>query len=201
MCSSNLKTIINIKMKRILFIAAVVALGFTVSCKGGEGENTTDGTTDNSAEQPKNEYLENMIMVSLLEHGLPLWVYVPDTLMAKLNVTVKDWGQVEVRSGGGFQIQITEGGDLELKKSDINSDLLYTDVKFIAEEADGIVYSQGIKGDEYFQPMNHFYAVKNINGIDYEFQDIRGDVNFPERAVVKMFEVVKATEADDRKPS
>lgn len=188
-------------MKRILFIAAVVALGFTVSCKGGEGENTTDGTTDNSAEQPKNEYLENMIMVSLLEHGLPLWVYVPDTLMAKLNVTVKDWGQVEVRSGGGFQIQITEGGDLELKKSDINSDLLYTDVKFIAEEADGIVYSQGIKGDEYFQPMNHFYAVKNINGIDYEFQDIRGDVNFPERAVVKMFEVVKATEADDRKPS
>ena len=187
-------------MKRILFIAVIASVCCAASCNSG-GEENNEYTGDEENTEPKNDALKGMIMVSLLEYGLPIWVTVPDTLSAHLDVTVSDWGQVEIRSGNNFQMSIADGGDIKLRKEDINSDLLFSDPKILLEEPEGIVYSQGVKNDEYFKPINHFYVVKNINGRDYEFKDIAGDYHYPERVVIKMFEAAKVAEADDRKPN
>tara|TARA_B110000495_G_C22896294_1_gene522905 strand:+ start:33 stop:596 length:564 start_codon:yes stop_codon:yes gene_type:complete len=185
-------------MKRFLFMLAIASLCCVTSCNSEGGQD--NGGTVVDAEEPKNEAIKGMIMVSLLEYGLPLWVTVPDTLSAHLEIIERDWGQVDIRSGKNYQISIAEGGDLELKKSDIQADLLFTDSKILVEETEGIVYSQGVKDDEYFKPINHFYAVKNINGIDYEFKDVDGDYKYTEKVVIKMFEASKVAEVDDRKP-
>ncbi len=158
-------------MKKILLVAIVGLIFCMSSCKDGEENVDTVQVTENN--QSDSKALKGMIMISLLDYGLPVWVTVPDTLMAPLDIKVQDWGQVEVRSGKSYQVSVAEGGDLELKKSDIKSDLLYSDPKFIIDEPDGIVYSQGVKGDEYFKPLNHFYVVKTINGVNYEFTDIQ----------------------------
>lgn len=186
-------------MKKI-FLVAVVGLVFCISGCNDGGENTENTQVTDSG-QSESKALKGMIMISLLDYGLPIWVTVPDTLMAPLDIKVQDWGQVEVRSGKSYQVSVAEGGDLELKKSDIKSDLLYSDSKFIIDEPEGVVYSQGVKDDEYFKPLNHFYVVKTINGVNYEFTDIQGEDNYPEKVVIKMFEACKVAEADDRKPS
>lgn len=185
-------------MKRFLFILCVASFYCITSCNSEVDQE--NGETGVNLEESKNEALKGMIMVSLLEYGLPLWVTVPDTLSAHLDIIQRDWGQVEISSGKNYQISIAEGGDLELKKSDIKSDLLFSDPKILYEDPEGIVYSQGVKDDEDFKPINHFYAVKKINGIDYEFKDIDGDYKYTEKVVIKMFEASKSADLDDRKP-
>jgi hypothetical protein len=187
-------------MKRILFIAAIVTVCCAVSCNNGGEDGTNGDAVHETVNETVNGALKGTIMISLLEHGLPIWVIVPDTLAAHLDITVRDWGEIEIRSGNNFQMAVADGGDLELKKSDINSDLLFSDPKILIEDEEGIVYSQGVKNDEYFKPINHFYAVKNINGVNYEFKDIEGEYKYPEKVVMRMFEAAKATTLDDRKP-
>ena len=101
-------------MKRILFIAAIASICCAASCNSG-GEEENNSAINEETTEPKNEALKGMIMVSLLKHGLPIWVTVPDTLSAHLDVTVSDWGQVEIRSGNNFQMSIADGGDIKLK--------------------------------------------------------------------------------------
>lgn len=184
-------------MKRFLFMLVISSLCCLTSCNNEGGQDKEETVV--AGEEPKNEYLKGMIMVSLKKYGLPLWITVPDTLSAHLEIIQRDWGQVDIKSGKNYQISIAEGGDLGLKKSDIQEDLLFTDSRIHVEEAEGIVYSQGIKDDEYFKPINHFYAVKNINGVDYEFKDVEGDHKYTEKVVIKMFEASKVAELDDRK--
>ncbi len=172
-------------MKKTILILSAFAASVMFTACGGGGEKQGEEESKQETTAPKG-----MVEISLEAYGFPITVPVPDTTMNPLDITEQDWGAVEIRAGKYFQMQVAEGGDLDLKKSDLKEDLLYK--AEILEEGPGyVVYKQYIEGSN-VEPFYHFYMVKNINGTDYEIQDINTGEAFPEKAVRKMFEAAKA---------
>ena len=153
-------------MKRLFYLLAVFSLSLFVSCDEGDGK---EETLKESRTLPKG-----MIEYDLTKHGLPLVAVIPDTIDQPVIVDIKDWGETTFAVGKYFQVQIAEGGDMELKRSDLAEDLLYKSTYFIEEE-DAIMYKQEIP-DGGVKPQYHFYLVATINGIQYEIQDVKSDI-------------------------
>lgn len=177
-------------MKKIVLALLFPASLMMIGCP--EPKDETEALSENQRRDPA---LKGTIQVDISEYGLPLMITIPDTMNSPLNIVVQDWGETEIRVGKNFQIKIAEGGDMELRKSDLADDLLYTQVNYTVEESDVIQYSQGKSDDEHFKPKHHFYMVKSINGITYEIQDIVGEIDFSPSAITKMLNASKALEA------
>lgn len=169
-------------MKKLLIAFAIPAL-FLSACNGGGEEEGTDG----QVEIP--ESLKGMMTLNLSEQGLPFSLMIPDTTKNKLEVVAQPYGDTEVRVGDYFQVQIAVGGDIALRKSDLNEDLLYK-ATILQEDGTSIFYKQEIEGSN-LDPEYHFYLVKNVNGADYEIQDIKSGETYSEKAALKMFDSAK----------
>lgn len=166
--------------KKLVYLMSFVSLVLLSSC-GGE---------DNGDALPARTLPQGMIEYDLTKHGLPLVAVIPDTVDQPVVVDVKDWGETTIAVGKYFQIQIAEGGDMALRKQDLAEDLLYK-ATYTLEEEKAIVYKQEIP-DGGLKPQYHFYYIVNIDGIDYEIQDvISGDVFYTPKAVDIMLEASK----------
>jgi len=141
--------------------------------------------------------LRGTVGLNMSEYGLPLSIMVPDTTVGFPDVADQSYGAMELRVGKYYQVQILEGGDLNLLKTDLAGDLLMKST--IVEEGDNyILYKSEIDGS-FIDPEFHFCVVSNINGIDYEISDIKGDVTFPESAIRLMLQA--ALHAKGNNPS
>lgn len=152
-----------------------------------------DSTTEESQPKKKKKIPKGMIEYDITSKGFPLTVVIPDTINQEMEIVVQDWGETHVKVGKFFQLQIAEGGDMQLRKSDLAEDLLYK-AAYIIEEDSAILYKQEIEGGN-VQPAFHFYMVKNIGGIQYEIQDVNGEEMYPEKAAQKMMDAAKLISA------
>jgi hypothetical protein len=167
-------------MKNIFYILSIASLGLLASCEGDAVEEVT----------AKRELPKGMIEYDLSSHGMNLIVVIPDTLNQPVVVNQKDWGETAVSVGKYFQIQIAEGGDINLRKSDLAEDLLYK-ATYITEEATVLLYKQEIP-DGGIKPAYHFYYITTIDGIQYEVEDVKtGDVFYNEKAADRMLQAAK----------
>ena len=126
--------------------------------------------------------------LDLSDYFMPFSLYVPDSNRGIPDVIETGYGETIVRVGPAFNMIIAEGGNVANRKAEIADDLMYKNT--IIEEGDGfIIFKSEIEGS-FVDPEFHFYAVKNINGIDFEFKDNKDDGPFAESIARFMVESV-----------
>jgi hypothetical protein len=163
----------------------LIAFSFIIFQSCG-GEDTIVEEKEAAIEIPKG-----MVQIDIKSSGFPLLIVVPDTSQKQLIIKSQDWGETYVSVGSQFQLKIAEGGDMALKKSDLNEDLLYK-ATILEDGGEYIYYKQEIEGGN-VTPAFHFYMVKNIGGVWYEIQDNSDEETFGEASIEKMLEAVKLT--------
>ena len=180
-------------MKQLFTFLSLCAVISLTSC-GGE-EKPDEGDTQEVKELKGHDELD------LSEYGYNLSLMVPDENVGIPSVEVTDWGNVEIRVGKAFGIQIIEGpGDFDLLKSDLNDDLVFKS-EIISEEPDCIIYKRVIP-DTQIEPQFNFFYVSKIDGLTYEVQNLK-DETYSEGAIKKMVDAVrtlhsnKANSGDD----
>ena len=114
-------------MKSLLNLLLLPSLLFLAACNG-----TEDGDGANNWPDVPEEIVAYM-PVDLSPQGLPMIVWIPDSLVGVPKVVVQPYGETEIRVGKYFQITIAVGGDMALRKADLAEDLLYKST-FIEEE-------------------------------------------------------------------
>lgn len=169
-------------MKKIFFLAIAFASIIISGCS-----ESTDKTKNASNELP--EIIKSFSYINLLDKGYPLEILIPDSNIGTAKVIQQSYGETHILVGERFQISIAEGGDLELRKSDIESDLVYKNT-IIESDSTGIIYKSEI-AESGIEPAYHFYLVKEINGIKYEIQSIHSDISFSEKWAKRMMESAK----------
>ena len=139
---------------------------------------------DNSKE--KIEPPAGMVALDLSRFGKQFSIFVPDTTVAKLEITEQSWGALEIKVGKNFRISITEDpGDIELRKSDIKSNDVNVFKTYLIEEPLTIMWESEIT-----QPEYHFYTIQRAGGNTYVFEDIVPEDGKPleKEAVQKMLD-------------
>lgn len=169
-------------------LAIVCALSFAIfstSCGNGEENVVAEDTL------PK---LKGYVELDLAEYGYNLTVMVPDENTGVPEINATDWGNVEIKVGKAFGIQVMEGpGDFELLKSDLNSDLVYKS-EILKEEGDCVVYKRVIPDTE-IEPETNFFLVVEVDGLKYEIQNMKEDV-YSEGAIDKMVQAGRQTKSN-----
>lgn len=169
-------------MKLFKFLLIPIAAIMLNGCGSSNESNT------NSVEQLP-EIIKNFSYISLLEKGLPLEILIPDSTIGTPQIIEQSYGETHVIVGERFQVSIAVGGDLALRKSDLESDLVYSNT-IIESDTNGIIYKSEIP-DSGLEPSFHFYLVLPINGIIYEIQSIHSDIMFSEKWAKRMMESAK----------
>ena len=179
-------------MKTAAFFLGLLFTVSIISC----GPNTDKPTEAAAPEGP-----EGMVLYDFSEQGLNVSMYVPDTTEMIPMLEFNGQGKLEARFGMNFQMEIGEGGDLDLKKTDLKENDVFKS-EMLEEEASGIVYKSFVDIEDSGVPTQyHFYAVINVNGIDYEIQDIEGAEPFGKDAILKMYEAAKTLAASGKPAS
>lgn len=168
-------------MKKIVYLLSLPIILFLTSC----GSTTTEEDHEISTPQ-------GMIEIDLSSYGISAIIAVPDTITSPLEINTSSSGEIEVLSGNTFQLMIAEGGDLELKKSDISSDLLYK-ATVISETPNSLIYKMELPDGS--MTFHHFYSVIEINGTSYEVNDVATGESFSQKAVENMLESAKNIKA------
>lgn len=136
---------------------------------------------------------EGMCSIELSKYGKPFSVFVPDTSKHPLNIIEEGSGALIVKAGNGFAISITEeAADLQLKRTDIESDEINKFKAFTVNEPEAILWESAITEPEY-----HFVLNMKVAGRDFCFQDVQ---NMESKALGKssmqmMFNNCKAIQA------
>lgn len=170
-------------MKRILHITYVLIF---ISCSQKKEEKK-----ELNSEIPKNSS-----EVNLEKYFLPILLHLPDKSFADVEINelngstrirVEDANTFDVHDVPPMYIEIAYGGDLVIKKQDLKDDLVFKN-EILSEKEDCIIYSSSLKDNSktYF----HFYAVKNLDGENYEIFDIFEDTQFTKKQIEKMVEYV-----------
>ncbi|MFN7012991.1 MAG: hypothetical protein ACK4ON_01845 [Bacteroidia bacterium] len=172
-------------MKKIFF-ALVFATStlFISSC----GENEVQ-TTELSA-IPKG-----MVEYDLSQHGtngLPCLINIPDEETGKGLPQVMEgpMGGTQIVVGKDFNIEIVVGdGDMNQKKSDIAADAVFKST-YMIDEPTAILYKSEIPDAGVVQ--YHIYVITKIGNVTYEIEDVRGEENYTEEGIKRMFEAAKS---------
>lgn len=165
-------------MKNFLFLFSFTAILLFSGCSS----NKTD--RDEVAIGP------GMMELDLSQYGLNLSIMVPDSTIGTLEVTAQSYGDMEIRVGTYFQIKIAPGGDLALKKNDLESDLLFK-TTIIKEEPDLIIYRSDLPDGS--KSYHHFYAIVKAGEAIYEIRDIEeSGESFSEAIISKMVEAARS---------
>lgn len=157
--------------------------------------NSTETVQNENEQLP--EIIKDFKFISLLDKGLPIEILTPDTTIGTPRIIEQSYGETHVLVGERFQISIAEGGDLALRKSDLESDLVYTNT-IVENDSTGIIYKCEIP-DSGLEPSYHFYLIKSLNGVQYEIQSIHSEIQFSEKWAKRMMESAKRIKAIQKK--
>lgn len=161
------------------FINLFFALGIVsviTSCSGGAKEESIIAP-------------EGMNVLSLNKYGKPFAIFIPDTANAKLEIVQQSYGALDIKVGKNFAISINEqAADIQLKKSDVESDEVNKLKSFTTDEPNAIMWESGI-----MQPEFHFLVNQKVGNADYSFEDITDSEasTFGKEAIQKMFDASK----------
>lgn len=175
-------------MRSITLFSIALLTAFTLqSCgSGSSGEEAAENQVDSVA-LPR--ILENgTTMLDLSGYFLPFSLYVPDSTRGYPEVIETGYGETIVKVGSTYNMIIAEGGDVAFKKVEIMDDLMYTNT-IIEEGPEFILYKSEIK-ESFLEPEFHFYSVKTINGVTFEFRDNKDEGPFAESIARLMMESV-----------
>lgn len=129
----------------------------------------------------------------LSEYGLNYTIVLPDDQSTQTDIMANDWGGIEIMKGENFMLQIAFGeGDIELLKSDLNSDLVYK-TEILEESPDLILYKREIPNTE-MDPEYHFMYVHREGSDAIEIQNIKA-ATFNEEMIRKMLQSAKSFKA------
>lgn len=175
-------------MKRLALIAALglaIPASFTLQGCGGGETPTQDTVVTNNEPLPS---MDGMVEYDMSEAGLSMKMMVPNEDLARALPECsfnEDAGYFELKVGERFWMTIVEDTpDFELKKSDLNEDLLFTNT-FIKDEPECLIYESALPVvEEGVEPRSYmrFYMSKEIGGVTYIFEDekmgeyTRGDI-------------------------
>jgi hypothetical protein len=171
-------------MKNLIYTFALFTALMLHACGGGESEETETVVEDLPA-----VLVNGTTTLDLSEYYMPFSLYVPDSNRGYPDVEETGFGETYVRVGATFNMVVAEGGDLAAKKQEIGNDLMFSN-EIVEEGEDYFIYKSMIK-DSFLDPEFHFYAVKSVNGIQFEFRDNKDEGPFAESIVRFMAESVK----------
>lgn len=173
-------------MRNLALLFSIVALSIFASC-GQSGDAATTEEAEVVQDLPA-VLVNGTSELDLSEYFMPFSMYVPDSNRGIPEVIETGYGETIVRVGPTFNMLIAEGGDLANRKNEIANDLMYKNT--IIEEGDGfMIFKSEIEGS-FVDPEFHFYAVKTINGVQYEFKDNKDEGPFAESIARFMVESV-----------
>ncbi len=172
-------------MKKILFTLLITTSTLSITSCGGNEEKTSE-----TGAIPKG-----MIEYDLSQHGtigLPCLINIPDEETGKGLPQVMEGplGGTQIIVGKDFNIEIVVGdGDMNQKKADIAADAVFKST-YIIDEPTAILYKSEIPDAGVVQ--YHIYVITKIGNVTYEIEDVRGEENYTEEGVKRMFEAAKS---------
>ena len=167
-------------------IAVTVSLA---SCGGGSGEGDGNGADSTQVEAMPEVLQRGTTTLNLSEYYMPFSLIIPDSMRGYPEVMETGYGETVVTVGPTYNMLIAEGGDMATKKADLSSDIMYTNT--IVEEGENYVLFKSEIKDSFLDPEFHFYALKTVNGIQYEFKDNKDEGPYAESVARFMLESVK----------
>jgi hypothetical protein len=179
-------------MKKIAYLFIALTFMMVTSCGG-------DATTDESTENTENTVeLKDFEELNLEEYGFNLIVMVPKAeLSGEPQVVLTERGALEVIVGSDFGLEIQFGeGDLELLKTDLKEDLVFTS-EIILEEENALIYSQDIP-DSGVKTQNHFLYKAVIGSETYEVRDLM-DGEYGTGMIERMLSAAKTLKSSNTK--
>ena len=166
--------------KTILYTFAIVALTLT-ACSNGSQTKVDDATKENSVDDAN--LLNGYVNVDLSDKGFPIVIKVPQGV----KVEQTPYGTVEIKDSAAFQIQIAESTvDVTQWKKDIQTNDVNKFKRFLAEEADALLYESAFSAPEF-----HFVKIFKGKTNSYEIQDIKGAI-FTEADAKAMYQAAKS---------
>jgi len=137
--------------QKMFFLFGMVVIGYACGNKSPDQIPAPDG----------------MCAVELSKYGKPFSIFVPDTSKNPFHVTEEGSGALIVKAGSTFAISITEEtNDLQLKRTDIETDEINKFTAYIVNEPNAILWESAITEPEY-----HFVLNTKVAGREFSFQD------------------------------
>ena len=178
-------------MKKFNFFFLVLSLIALSSCGGGEGASDESAAQDSiateSAALPASLQRGTMLL-NMDDYFMPFSLYVPDSNRGIPNIVETGYGETEIEVGSTYHIVVAEGGSMEDKKAALIDDLMFKH-EIVSEGADFILYKSEIEGSN-LEAEFHFYAIKHVDGIDFEFRDFSNDGGYSEKVAQFMLESI-----------
>lgn len=174
-------------MKKLPFLSIVLLACFAFSCGGGEKPEVQSSEEAVSETLPAS-LARGTMLLDLNDYFMPFSLYVPDSNRGIPNIIETGYGETEIEVGSMFHIIVAEGGNVADKKVALADELMYTN-EIIEEGADFLLYKSTIQ-DSHLEPEFHFYAVKHVNGVDFEFHDYSNEGGYAETVARFMLESI-----------
>lgn len=177
-------------MKKLSFFILSISLVVVSACGGG---GSTDGTeaqdsTSTATEALPQSLVRGTMLLNLEEYFMPFSLYVPESNRGIPNIIETGYGETEIEVGSTFHVVVAEGGNMEDKKAALLDDLMFKH-EIVSEGSDYILYKSEIEGSN-LEPEFHFYAIKHVDGIDFEFRDFSNDGGYSEKVAQFMLESI-----------
>lgn len=187
-------------MKKLALLAvAAFAIPTMMTLQGCGGEDPGNGNDTTAVDNTPVINMEGMTEFPMTDGGLDFKMMVPDEDHAKATPELsfnEGAGYYELRVGERFWFTITEDEpDFEMKKADLNDDLLFKN-DFLKDE-DGLLIYESTLPDE-SKSFVRFYMVKEIGGRKFIFEDekmgefTRGNIDKMVNAINTMVAVTAA---------
>lgn len=174
-------------MKKIHLLSIAIIAFIAVSC--GDGTQADSQVTEETAiETLPASLARGTMLLDLDDYFMPFSLYVPDSNRGIPNIIETGYGETEIEVGSTFHIVVAEGGSVADKKASLAEDLMYTN-EILEEGADFMLYKSTIQ-DSHLEPEFHFYAVKKVNGTDFEFHDFDSEGGYAETVARFMLESI-----------
>lgn len=151
-------------MKKALYLLTLIVTITLVACGGSETEQPTEDIQKVS--------LKGLEELDLTEYGFDLIIMVPKADMnGAAEVTLTERGTLEIVIGLDYGLEIMFGeGDIELLKTDLKEDLVFTS-EIVMEEKNALIYTQDIP-DSGVKIQNHFMYKAEVGSNVYEVRDL-----------------------------
>ena len=176
-------------MKRVTYIFTTILLLSFAACGG---DKTQEIKTDEVKEDTPLKGFEEL---DLSQWGFNLVIMVPEAATnGEPEVTLTERGALEIVVGSDFGLEIMYGdGDIELLKTDLKEDLVFTS-KIVKEEENALVYTQDIP-DSGVKTQNHFLYKAVVGNDTYEVRDLL-DEEYGEGMIEKMLSAAKTLKSN-----
>jgi hypothetical protein len=176
-------------MKRTLFLSLFCAF-ILASCSGGSGESSdTTDSTEASTEMPA-ALQRAATTVDLSDYFVNVTLTIPDSSRGLPMVEANDFGETRVVVGSIYNLVITEliEGDINSYVEALKGDGMYQNE--VVEQGDDFVLYKSVIADSHVDPEFHFFAIKNVDGIDFEFHDYNEEGGYAESVARYMLDSV-----------